>query len=64
MAKTTHHIKQILVYADWIDLGGAILMGTLQAERKSVSHWQEIAARMGIPRGEVQSMESAFAGAK
>jgi serine/threonine-protein kinase HipA len=33
MAKSTHHIKQILVYADWIDLGGTMLMGTLQAEQ-------------------------------
>jgi serine/threonine-protein kinase HipA len=33
MAKSTRHIKQILVYADWMDLGGNILMGTLQAEQ-------------------------------
>ena len=33
MAKTTHQIKQILVYADWIDLGRTMLMGTLQVER-------------------------------
>ncbi len=33
MGKSTHHIKQILVYADWIELDGAILMGTLQAEQ-------------------------------
>jgi serine/threonine-protein kinase HipA len=33
MAKTTHHIKQILIYADWIDLSGAFLMGTLQVEQ-------------------------------
>lgn len=33
MSKSTHHIKQILVFADWIDLGGTLLMGTLQAEQ-------------------------------
>ena len=33
MAKSTHHIKQILVYADWIGVGGSMLMGTLQAEQ-------------------------------
>jgi serine/threonine-protein kinase HipA len=33
MSKSTHHNKQILVYADWIDLGGTMLMGTLQAEQ-------------------------------
>jgi serine/threonine-protein kinase HipA len=33
MAKSTNHIKRILVYADWINLGGAVLMGTLQAEQ-------------------------------
>lgn len=33
MAKSTNHIKGILVYADWINLGGTILMGTLQAEQ-------------------------------
>jgi serine/threonine-protein kinase HipA len=32
MAKGIHHNKQIWVYADWIELGGAMLMGTLQAE--------------------------------
>jgi hypothetical protein len=30
MSKSTHHNKQILVYADWIDLGSIMLMGTLQ----------------------------------
>jgi serine/threonine-protein kinase HipA len=29
MSKSTNHIKRILVYADWINLGGAVLMGTL-----------------------------------
>src|SRR5690349_13400994 len=33
MAKTTHDIKQILVYADWLDLRGTILIGILQAEQ-------------------------------
>jgi serine/threonine-protein kinase HipA len=33
MAKSIHHIKHILVYADWIDLDGSMLMGTLQAEQ-------------------------------
>ncbi|MBO9199543.1 MULTISPECIES: type II toxin-antitoxin system HipA family toxin [Niastella] len=33
MSKSTHQNQQILVYADWIDLGGIILMGTLQAEQ-------------------------------
>src|SRR5688572_938183 len=33
MTKSTHHIKQILVYADWIDLDDTMLMGTLQAEQ-------------------------------
>ena len=32
MAKTGH-TKQILVYADWIDLDDTILMGTLQADQ-------------------------------
>ena len=33
MAKSAKHIKKILVYADWKELGGATLMGTLQAEQ-------------------------------
>jgi len=33
MAKTGQHTKQIWVYADWIELGGVKLMGTLQAEQ-------------------------------
>jgi serine/threonine-protein kinase HipA len=33
MSKSTRHNKQILVYADWIDLNGTMLMGTLQAEQ-------------------------------
>jgi len=33
MAKSIIHIKQILVYADWKDLGSTALMETLQAER-------------------------------
>jgi len=33
MSKSTHHNKQILVYADWIGLGSTILMGTLQAQQ-------------------------------
>jgi len=32
MAKLTHHTKSILVYADWIELGSPVLLGTLQAE--------------------------------
>jgi serine/threonine-protein kinase HipA len=32
MAKGTQHTKQLLVYADWIELGGARFMGILQAE--------------------------------
>ena len=33
MAKTGKYIKQIWVYADWIELGGIKLMGILQAEQ-------------------------------
>jgi serine/threonine-protein kinase HipA len=32
MAKSMHHTKQILVYADWNELGGTRFMGTLQVE--------------------------------
>jgi serine/threonine-protein kinase HipA len=32
MAKVEKHSKQILVYADWIELGGPMFMGNLQAE--------------------------------
>lgn len=33
MAKNTDHIKQILVYADWVELGSTRFMGTLKAEQ-------------------------------
>ena len=33
MAKTTQYIKQILVYADWLELGGTKRVGTLQSEQ-------------------------------
>jgi serine/threonine-protein kinase HipA len=33
MAKAGSHIKQIFVYADWIELGGTMFMGALQAEQ-------------------------------
>ena len=33
MAKVASHIKQIFVYADWIELGGTKFMGTLHAEQ-------------------------------
>lgn len=33
MAKQARYSKRIWVYADWIDLGGATLMGTLTAEQ-------------------------------
>jgi len=33
MAKAGSHIKQLFVFADWIELAGPKLMGTLQAEQ-------------------------------
>jgi serine/threonine-protein kinase HipA len=33
MAKNTDHIKQILVFADWLELGSARFMGALKAEQ-------------------------------
>lgn len=33
MATSKHHTKQILVYADWTDVSGPTLMGTLQVQQ-------------------------------